>query len=310
MNSILQTLYDAGWERGIGEKPAHFTHPSRKGTVLLDVTKPLLSANDLLEVSTKARVTFPDAPEVQKQYYLKLDISKYFYRISHDVVLREFNRKVSDPYVREWMKAQLCNNNVNFGLPRGKRPEEVPRAERIPGRGVPVGSLNSQMLANFNLNPADQHAKRDISIKYYVRYNDDIIILSNDKQQLKSWKDDIERFINEKLGLDLNEKVCLRPISLGIEFCGCRIWSNHIKLRKSTALHMKHNLKAIMEEYADGEINLFRAQQTISAYIALLSHCNSYRLRREIFGEYTEDTWYDGWFKLQFNSEKMKEPDE
>ncbi len=64
-----------------------------------------------------------------------------------------------------------------------------------------------------------------------------------------------------------------------------------------------------MEDYRDGEISLERAKKTLSAYDALLSHCNSYSLRKKIFGEYTDTEWTEGWFSLQRNS-AIKESDE
>ena len=309
VSTVLRILSGAGWQRVRNNgKLAVWAHEGFR-EISIDQTAEKISINDLQAISRKSKIKFQDAPEGHKWYYLKLDISKYFYRISHDVVLREFNRKVSDKQVQAWMRATVCDNNQNFGLPAGKRPEEVPRAERIPDRGLPVGSLSSQMLANLNLNPLDQYAKRELRIKYYVRYNDDIIILSDSKQQLKDWKDILENFINDRLQLDLNDKVCIRPISLGIEFCGFRLWSNHLKLRKSTALRMRRKLRALMEDYRDGEISLERAKKTLSAYDALLSHCNSYSLRKKIFGEYTDTEWTEGWFSLQRNS-AIKESDE
>jgi retron-type reverse transcriptase len=310
MNTVFHSLTETGWQSVRGEgKLSVWTHPGFR-EILLNATAEKISIGDLQAVARKSRIEFPDAPEGPKWYYLKLDISKYFYRISHDVALREFNRKVSDKQVQAWMAATVCNNNRNFGLPAGMRPEEVPRNERIPDRGMPVGSLSSQMLANLNLNPLDQYAKRELGIRYYIRYMDDVIILSDDKQQLKVWKETLERFINERLLLDLNNKVCIRPISLGIEFCGFRLWSNHVKLRKSTALRMRRKLRALMEDYRNGEITLERAKMTISAYEALLKHCNSYSLRKRIFGEYTETEWTEGWFSLQRNSTSNEESDE
>ena len=273
VSTVLRTLSGAGWQnvRNNGKLVVWAHEGFREISIAQTAEK--ISINDLQAISRKSKIEFQDAPEGHKWYYLKLDISKYFYRISHDVVLREFNRKVSDKQVQAWMRATVCDNNQNFGLPAGKRPEEVPRDERIPDRGLPVGSLSSQMLANLNLNPLDQYAKRELRIKYYVRYNDDVIILSDSKQQLKDWKDILENFINDRLQLDLNDKVCIRPISLGIEFCGFRLWSNHLKLRKSTALRMRRKLRALMEDYRTGEITLERAKKTLNAYDALLSHC-------------------------------------
>lgn len=87
------------------------------------------------------------------------------------------------------------------------------------------------------------------------------------------------------------------------------------KLKKKTALRMKRNLKRVQRLYAEGKIDLDRAQKTVTSCMGLLSHCDSYQLRRAIFGEYTETEWVDGWFYLQRNSDlietqKGKEPSE
>ena len=40
------------------------------------------------------------------------------------------------------------------------------------------------------------------------------------------------------LHLQLNNKTCIRPVRLGAEFVGFRVWSTHVKLRKKTAKKM------------------------------------------------------------------------
>ena len=159
------------------------------------------------------------------------------------------------------------------------------------------------MLANVNQNEVDHYAKRELRIHYYVRYMDDIVILSDSKAQLHEWKEKIERFMQERLKLELNPKKCfIEPISRGIDFCQYRVFPDHIKLKKATALRMKRNLKRIQHLYATGEITLERAQKTVNSYMGLLSHCDSYQLKRAIFGEYSESEWVEGWFYLQRDS--------
>lgn len=247
----------------------------------------------------------------EKWYYLKIDFAKYFYRIDHEVIINEFNRKVSDERVQRWAEKVIRNNHTNFGLPVGKGPGEVKRDERIPGKGVPVGSLFSQMVANLNLNPLDQYCKRTLSIKYYIRYMDDIIILHNDKKQLQEWKRLIIQYADEKLKLSTNNKTCVRPINLGLEFCGFKMFPTYIKLRKSTALHMKRALKKVKEKYENGEITLDRVQSTVNSYLGILKHCDSNALKAKIFGDY--ENGIDGWFALirkKDETEEIKEHDE
>ena len=242
----------------------------------------------------------------EKYYYLKLDISKYFYRIDHEVLLSILQKKIKDNRMIDLLKLIIHSDKTNFGLPPGKSPGEVARRDRVENKGMPVGNLSSQMFANLYLNELDQYCKRVLSIHYYVRYMDDIIILHEDKKQLHEWKAAIDKFLQSRLKLDLNEKTCIRPITLGVEFCGYKVWPTHIKLRKSTALKMKRKLKRVQDQYARGEIRLERAMATVNSYMGILKHCNSYALKKAIFGEYTDTERADGWFSLQRDSDYIK----
>ena len=180
--------------------------------------------------------------------------------------------------------------------------------EMLADKGLAVGSLLNQMLANVNQNEVDHFCKRKLRIHYYVRYMDDIVILSDDRAQLLEWRRQIEDFMAERLKLELNpKKTFIQPIFHGIDFCQYRIYPNHIRLKKATALRMKRNLKRIQRLYAEGEIDLERARRTVTSYMGLMSHCDSYQLRKTIFGEYSDTEWVDGWFSLKRNSEKNEE---
>lgn len=235
--------------------------------------------------------------EPGKPYYLKLDISKYFYRVDHDVLLSILGRKFADERLMALFETIIKSEQTPFGLPLGYNPGE---ADRLFTKGMPIGNLTSQMFANTYLNELDQHIKRVLRVRHYIRYMDDIIILADDKRLLHGYKDDIERFLDEKLKLTLNNKTAIRPITLGIEFCGYKIWPTHIKLRKSTALKMKRRLKYIQRDYAAGKIDLDRAKRTLDSYQGIMQHCNSYNLRRSIFGQYSSED--PGWFALRKNT--------
>ena len=116
---------------------------------------------------------------------------------------------------------------------------------------------------------------------------DDIVILSPSKELLHHYKTASERFINEKLHLELNRKTAIRPCSLGIDFCGYRIWPDQIKMRKSTALRMKRYLKLVTEEYSEGRISLEKAEEIFTSYFGLLKHCDrKHQLRKKISETY------------------------
>ena len=242
-------------------------------------------------------------------YFEKLDTSKFFYRIDHQVSLGLVGKKCNyDPWLMWIMDLFVNAEGEKFGFPPGKGVKDVTPDEMLADKGLAVGSLLNQMLANVNQNEVDHFCKRKLRIHYYVRYMDDIVILSDDRAQLLEWRRQIEDFMAERLKLELNpKKTFIQPIFHGIDFCQYRIYPNHIRLKKATALRMKRNLKRIQRLYAEGEIDLERAQRTVTSYMGLMSHCDSYQLRKTIFGEYSDTEWVDGWFSLKRNSEKNEE---
>lgn len=244
------------------------------------------------------------------RYFLqKADTSKFFYRIDHQVSMDLLGRKCGyDPWLMWIMDLFVNAEGEKFGFPPGKGVKDVTPDEMVADKGLAVGSLLNQMLANVNQNEVDHFAKRQLHIHYYVRYMDDIVMLSDSKAQLLEWRAQISEFMAERLKLELNpKKTFIQPISHGIDFCQYRIYPDHIRLKKATAMRMKRNLKRIQKLYAEGKIDLERAQRTVTSYMGLMSHCDSYQLRKTIFGEYSDTEWTEGWFVLQRNSAEIEE---
>ena len=61
-------------------------------------------------------------------------------------------------------------------------------------KGLPIGNLNSQFFANVYLNALDQFVKHSLKCKYYLRYCDDFVLLTDNPEQLTRWKLQIAEF--------------------------------------------------------------------------------------------------------------------
>lgn len=215
----------------------------------------------------------------ENPYYLKLDISKYFYRIDHDVLISILRRKIKDEDLMWLLEAVIRSEDTKFGVPLGDHDFEQ---ERIDGVGMPIGNLTSQLFANLYLNELDQYAKHELHAHYYIRYMDDVVILHPDKRELWKMLEEIDIFLRSELRLQLNNKTAIRPIRQGIEFVGYRIWPTHRKLKKKTAKKMKRRLRYLKRAYARGEVDADDIRSTLMSYLGLMKHANCHRLRQKI----------------------------
>ncbi len=215
-------------------------------------------------------------------YTLKLDVSKYFYRIDHEILLKILNRKITDPRMMWLFRVILHSDQTKFGLPEGMGADEVPPECRLEDVGVPIGNLTSQMFANIYLDVLDRFVKHTLHVHWYIRYMDDIIIIGHDKQELARLRDEIGAFLRRELNLALNHKTSIQPLKQGVEFVGMRLWPTHRRLRHATIRGIKLRLSQVLGQYEDGQISAEDVERTIGSYRGVLSHCECMALKHKL----------------------------
>jgi RNA-directed DNA polymerase len=65
------------------------------------------------------------------------------------------------------------------------------------GKGIPLGNLTSQLFINIYLNELDHFVKRVLKVKYYIRYADDFVILSENKDFLLAIVPTLNQFLSD-----------------------------------------------------------------------------------------------------------------
>lgn len=203
-------------------------------------------------------------------YCLKADVRKYFPNINHGVLKRILRRTIKDKRVLALL-------------------DEVIESAEEPGElnpvGIPIGNLTSQLFANLYLNELDQFTKHKLKSKYYIRYMDDFLLLSDSKQQLWQWLREIEAFLHANLALELNHKTAIFPVaSRGIDFLGYRIWPDYRLLRKSSVKRMRRKIKAYKRKYAAGEMGADDINRSVQSWLGHAQHADSYRIRTKLMG--------------------------
>ncbi len=146
---------------------------------------------------------------------------------------------------------------------------------------MPLGNLTSQFFANVYLNELDYFIKHKLKAEYYIRYVDDFVILHSSKEQLEIWKSEIDRFLREKLKIELHpEKSKITSLSKGIDFVGFRNFYYHRLLRKRNIRNMINKV----ERYKMGGISKEKLLESFQGWQAYAKWADSFKLRKEISG--------------------------
>ena len=220
----------------------------------------------------------------KNQWLAKTDVAKFFFRVPHEVQLRELGKPLDDPDMMWFLEACIKGDGRPTGLPLDCG--DPTEAERIFGIGMPVGSLISQMTANVVLTPLDHYMKRIGRVPLYIRYMDDMVMLGESKQQMWDFVGMMDDFLQTQLGLQLNQKTAVMRYDDGVEFVGRVITPDRIDMRKSSSLQMKQHLDYVRKAYGRGEVPLEYALDVIQSYLGLLKHTDSKALRDKILEDY------------------------
>lgn len=204
-------------------------------------------------------------------YCLNIDISKYFYNIDHNILIKKLEREIEDKDVINLIKVILDETNkpyVNEIIDKvnARFDINIPRYKK--DVGLSIGAMTSQFFAIYYLNDLDHYIKENLKCKYYVRYMDDFIILDTDRDKLKRiWKL-IEKQI-ELLNLKVNPKSNITSLTIGISFVGYKYKIENgkfkIKYKKKTIRKINKKL-SILKKY-----DLFKYYKTYGSYYGYLS---------------------------------------
>lgn len=147
----------------------------------------------------------------------------------------------------------------------------------------------------------DHWVKEELKVKYYYRYADDIVLLSDDKNQLRSWVLAIKVYLTNVLELKLKDNYQIYPVeSRGIDFVGYVCYHDHTLLRKS----IKLKLLGLVRAYSNNLISKQKLQLKMASYFGWLKYCDSKNLLKKIYRE--TNIWYSGWNGIKTNITKFK----
>jgi RNA-directed DNA polymerase len=186
-------------------------------------------------------------------WVLKCDIRKFFANIDHSVLMSMLQAYIPGSNILKLLRNVILSFETKSGV------------------GLPLGNLTSQLFVNIYMNEFDQFVKHTLKTKYYIRYADDFVVLSENKYWLETLIPQIQAFLYENLKLELHpQKLFIKTLASGVDFLGWVHFLDHRVLRTATKRRMMRRTK----EHPTPE--------TLSSYQGMLRHGNTKKLHQQI----------------------------
>ena len=180
-------------------------------------------------------------------WILKCDIKKFFASVDQNILVSILQEYISDKDILNLLREVIFS---------------------FEPKGLPLGNLTSQLFANVYLNELDQFAKHRLKAKYYIRYADDFIILSDSKKYLKEIALKIKYLLESKLKLEIHpKKIFIKTLYSGVDFLGWVNFADHRILRTKTKNRILNRIKKNP------------SIETLNSYLGFIKHGNAEKIQ-------------------------------
>lgn len=231
-------------------------------------------------------------------YILLIDFSKFFDNVNHDKLIKEFEQRIEDKEVINFISKvietfkidvsfldekeyKFCIQTIFNSLEYYKINRELLTKEKFMAKSIGIGSQISQISGLLYPTKIDNYCKIVKGIKYYGRYMDDIYIIHNDKNFLKELLKEINEICKE-YGIFINEKKT-QIIKLSRPFTFLKVRyrftdSGKIikKISRDTIAREKKKLKKFKVMLENNEISFKEVNNQYTAWKGNLKNYNSY----------------------------------
>jgi RNA-directed DNA polymerase len=216
-------------------------------------------------------------------FVLRTDIFRYFPSIDHAVLKADVQRHVPCLDTRAALGRIIDGSNPQEPVHRYFAGDDLwsPWQRR---RGLPLGNLTSQMLANLYLSPLDHFVKEVLRVKGYVRYLDDLAVFGRSVHELQDWQRQISQFLDPRRLLLHPRKTSISPTASPQLFLGMLLYpGGRRRLPQSHVDRAAGRIHALRVAWQRGQVDLTEVQARLNAWVAHARHADSFGLRLRLF---------------------------
>lgn len=195
-----------------------------------------------------------------------VDLSKFFDRVNHDLLMTHFGYKVKDKRLLRLIKLYLRAGVIDNQLYSESR------------EGVPQGGPLSPLLANIMLDPLDKELEK--RGHKFARYADDFTILVKSQRAGERVLHSISRYLENRLKLVVNTTKSRVVKTNESKFLGFTFRGGRIQWHPKTVQKFKQQIRRLTNRNwgVSMKYQLFKTSQFIRGWINYFGIANCYQL--------------------------------
>lgn len=199
----------------------------------------------------------------KRRFVLKGDISRFFPSIDHEILKGEVRRVIADERLLAVLGRVIDGSNAQEPVLAWFEGDDLftPVARR---RGLPIGNLTSQFMANVLLDRLDHLVMDREGYGEYVRYCDDFMVFADTRAELWALRGRIVRQLADMRLLLHERKGGVHRTSSPVPFLGFTMRSGLKRLQRAAVVRGRRRLRGSLRECAEGAIDA----ETLRARVA------------------------------------------
>lgn len=206
-----------------------------------------------------------DIIKTRRRYAVDVDLSKFFDRVDHDLLMTHLGYKVKDKrllkLIKRYLRAGVIDNQLYSQTQEG----------------VPQGGPLSPLLANIMLDPLDKELEK--RGHQFARYADDFTILVKSPRAGERVLGSISRFLSHRLKLVVNTTKSHVVKTSESKFLGFTFKGGRIQWHLKTLLKFKQQVRRLTNRNwgVSMRYQLFKISQYLRGWINYFGIANCYQ---------------------------------
>ena len=186
-----------------------------------------------------------------RRFVLKGDVKTFFPTIDHELLKLELRRAIADERLLRVMDLVIDSSNPQESETEWFAGDGLfaPVERR---RGIPIGNLTSQFLANVFLDPFDHFVMDRLRRGDYIRYCDDFLIFGEDRDELWGVREEVRAALARQRLLLHPRKGGVHVTHSQVPFLGFVLCRGRRRLQRASLVRATRRLRSLSREVEAG----------------------------------------------------------